>query len=183
MEAVKDQVNLTKAFIHLVNSVPKHKDRLRLAIIGDGPLRSQCESMLDEVGLRRQAWLPGARADVADMMRRMDLFVLPSLAEGISNTVLEAMATGLPIVATAVGGNPELVEHGVTGRLVPAANPIALADAIAPYVLNLEMARQQGVASRLRAEARFSIEAMVNRYVQVYDRVLERKVKQTAMQS
>lgn len=183
MEAVKDQVNLTKAFIHLVNSVPKHKDRLRLAIIGDGPLRSQCESMLDEVGLRRQAWLPGARADVADMMRRMDLFVLPSLAEGISNTVLEAMATGLPIVATAVGGNPELVEDGVTGRLVPAADPIALADAIAPYVLNLEMARQQGVASRLRAEARFSIEAMVDRYVQVYDRVLERKVKQTAMQS
>ncbi len=183
MEAVKDQVNLTKAFIHLVNSVPKHKDRLRLAIIGDGPLRSQCETMLDEVGLRRQAWLPGARADVADMMRRMDLFVLPSLAEGISNTVLEAMATGLPIVATAVGGNPELVEDGVTGRLVPAADPIALADAIAPYVLNLEMARQQGVASRLRAEARFSIEAMVDRYVQVYDRVLERKVKQTAMQS
>ena len=183
MQAVKDQVNLTKAFIHLANILPKEKNRLRLAMIGDGPLREQCETLLRDAGLRHLAWLPGAREDVENLMRSMDLFVLPSLAEGISNTVLEAMASGLPVVATAVGGNPELIEDGITGRLVPAADSIALADAIAPYVVNRQLARQQGLASRLRAESRFSMETMVNRYVQVYDRMLERKVRQTAMQN
>jgi sugar transferase (PEP-CTERM/EpsH1 system associated) len=183
MQSVKDQVNLTRAFIHLVNLVPQQRDRLRLAMIGDGPLREQCAVMLDEAGLRHLAWLPGAREDVANLMRCMDLFALPSLAEGISNTILEAMASGLPVVATAVGGNPELIEHGVTGKLVPAAHPIALAEAMVPYVMNRQMTSEQGRASRIRAEQRFSMETMVNSYVQVYDRMLERKVRQTAMQS
>ena len=93
------------------------------------------------------------------------------------------MASGLPIIATAVGGNPELVEDGVTGRLVPAANPIALAEAIKPYVIDGELARHHGHANRRTAQARFSMEAMVNSYMQVYGRVLESKVRQTVMQS
>ena len=183
MQAVKDQVNLTRAFIHLATVLPNEKNRLRLVMIGDGPLLEICKSLLAEAGIQHLAWLPGARNDVANLMRCMDLFVLPSLAEGISNTVLEAMASGLPVVATAVGGNPELVEQGVTGQLVPAANHIALADAIAPYVVDRQLLQRQGIASRQRAESRFSMESMVNSYVQVYDRVLERKVRQTAMQS
>lgn len=183
MQPVKDQVNLTRAFIHLVAILPQEKSRLRLVMVGDGSLRAECEALLTQAGLRHLAWLPGARDDVAALMRGMDIFVLPSLAEGISNTILEAMASGLPIIATAVGGNPELVEDGVTGRLVPAANPIALAEAIKPYVIDGELARHHGHANRRTAQARFSMEAMVNSYMQVYDRVLESKVRQTVMQS
>ena len=183
MQPVKDQVNLTRAFIHLVAILPQEKSRLRLVMVGDGSLRAECEALLTQAGLRHLAWLPGARDDVAALMRGMDIFVLPSLAEGISNTILEAMASGLPIIATAVGGNPELVEDGVTGRLVPAANPVALAEAIKPYVIDCELARHHGHANRRTAQARFSMEAMVNSYMQVYDRVLESKVRQTVMQS
>ena len=183
MQAVKDQVNLTRAFIHIASSLPQEKSRLRLVMVGDGPLKAECEALLAEAGLRHLAWLPGARDDVAALMRCVDIFVLPSLAEGISNTILEAMASGLPIIATAVGGNPELVEDGTTGRLVPAANPIALAEAIKPYLIDGELARHHGRANRLTAETRFSMEAMVKSYMQVYDRVLERKVRQTVMQS
>lgn len=183
MQPVKDQVNLTRAFIHLVAILPQEKSRLRLVMVGDGSLRAECEALLTQAGLRHLAWLPGARDDVAALMRGMDIFVLPSLAEGISNTILEAMASGLPIIATAVGGNPELVEDGVTGRLVPAANPIALAEAIKPYVIDGELAQHHGHANRRTAQARFSMEAMVNSYMQVYDRVLESKVRQTVMQS
>ncbi len=183
MQPVKDQVNLTRAFIHLVAILPQEKSRLRLVMVGDGSLRAECEALLTQAGLRHLAWLPGARDDVAALMRGMDIFVLSSLAEGISNTILEAMASGLPTIATAVGGNPELVEDGVTGSLVPAANPIALAEAIKPYVIDGELALHHGHASRRTAQARFSMEAMVNSYMQVYDRVLESKVRQTIMQS
>ena len=183
MQAVKDQVNLTNAFIRLAAIIPQKKDQLRLVMIGDGPLRAQCEKLLDDAGLRHLAWIPGARDDVADLIRGMDLFVLPSLAEGISNTILEAMACGLPVVATNVGGNPELVDAGVTGSLVPAANPYALADAIARYVLQPALAANHGRAGRMRTETRFSMESMVDSYMQVYDRMLERKTRQTVMQS
>lgn len=183
MQAVKDQVNLTKAFIRLASLVPEKKGQLRLVMVGDGPLRAQCEKLLSEARLRELAWLPGARDDIADLMRGIDLFVLPSLAEGISNTILEAMACGLPVIATHVGGNAELVEQGITGSLVPAANPSALAEAIVPYLLKPALTATQGRAGRIRAETRFSMESMVNSYMQVYDRVLERKTGQTVMQS
>jgi sugar transferase (PEP-CTERM/EpsH1 system associated) len=183
MQAVKDQLNLTKAFILAASLLPEKRDQLRLVMAGDGPLRLQCEKLLIDAGLGHQAWLPGARDDVASLMRGMDLFVLPSLAEGISNTILEAMACGLGVIATDVGGNPELVEDGVTGSLVPAANPESLAKAIVQYALKPGLAINHGRAGRARTENRFSIESMVNNYMQVYDRVLERKTRQTVMQS
>jgi sugar transferase (PEP-CTERM/EpsH1 system associated) len=183
MEAVKDQVCLTKAFILLATMVPEKKDQLRLVMVGDGPLRAQCENLLEGAGLRHLAWFPGARDDVADLMRGMDLFVLPSLAEGISNTILEAMACGLPVIATQVGGNPELVEEGITGNLIPAANPGALAEAMIPYLLKPGLSANRGRAGRIRTESQFSLETMVDRYMQVYDQVLDRETGQTVMQS
>ncbi|MCB1778134.1 MAG: TIGR03088 family PEP-CTERM/XrtA system glycosyltransferase, partial [Candidatus Competibacteraceae bacterium] len=134
LEKVKDQLNLAQAFIQLAERVPDARQRLRLAIIGEGSLRAKLESMLDEARLRDLVWLPGARDDVPGLLRSFDLFVLPSQAEGISNTILEAMACGLPVVATEVGGNAELVVAGETGRLVPASDPKALALAIQEYV-------------------------------------------------
>ncbi|MDQ3260370.1 MAG: TIGR03088 family PEP-CTERM/XrtA system glycosyltransferase [Pseudomonadota bacterium] len=183
MQAVKDQVNLTKAFILLATLLPEKKHQLRLVIVGDGPLWAQCGKLLDVAGLRHLAWLPGARDDVADLMRGMDLFILPSLAEGISNTILEAMACGLPVIATQVGGNPELVEEGITGSLIPAADPGALAEAMIPYLLIPGLCANRGRAGRIRTESQFSIESMVDSYMRVYDRVLERKTVQTVMQS
>ncbi len=183
MQAVKDQVNLTKAFILLATLLPEKKHQLRLVIVGDGPLWAQCGRLLDVAGLRHLAWLPGARDDVADLMRGMDLFILPSLAEGISNTILEAMACGLPVIATQVGGNPELVEEGITGNLIPAADPGALAEAMIPYLLIPGLCANRGRAGRIRTESQFSIESMVDSYMRVYDRVLERKTVQTVMQS
>ena len=101
-------------------------------------------------------------------MRAMDVFVLPSLAEGISNTILEAMASGVPVVATNVGGNGELVEHGRTGTLVPASDPGALADALIAFAAAPERVAEAGRAARQRAVEQFSIGHMVQQYEQLY---------------
>jgi sugar transferase (PEP-CTERM/EpsH1 system associated) len=173
LEKVKNQPNLVRAFIRLVETVPEARQRLRLVIVGEGSLRAEIESLLNEAGLRDLAWLPGARNDVPEWLRTLDLFVLPSQAEGISNTILEAMACGLPVVATAVGGNAELVVDGETGRLVPANDPEALALAIRESGDNPERMRAQGAAGRQRVEERFSMEAMMAAYLKVYDAVLK----------
>jgi sugar transferase (PEP-CTERM/EpsH1 system associated) len=174
MEAVKDQVTLVRAFVRLLGFRSDLRDRLRLVIIGDGALRAPSLYLLKQAGALDLAWLPGERADIPELMRCLDVFVLPSLAEGISNTILEAMATGLPIVATRVGGNPELVEEGRTALLVPANDPQAMAAAIASYADDAAKRAQHGAAARASAEARFSLDSMVTAYMGVYDRVLDR---------
>jgi sugar transferase (PEP-CTERM/EpsH1 system associated) len=171
MEAVKDQLTLVHAFVHLLNSQPTAHKHLRLVIIGDGALRSQALRLLQEGNAAHLAWVPGERDDIAKIMRGLDLFVLPSLREGISNTILEAMATGLPVVATRVGGNPELINEGKNGVLVAPADPIRLADAIHSYIVDGEKLRRHGLASLRRVEAHFGIEAMVNGYLRIYDLV------------
>ena len=143
-------------------------------MLGDGPLLGPVRALLDEAGMTHLAWLPGARDDVARVMRGLDLFVLPSLAEGVSNTILEAMASGLPVVATAVGGNPELVDDGRTGRLVPAADPQALATAILKYQADPDACRRQGREARTTVERNFSMTSMVNGYMSLYERLLNR---------
>ncbi|HRX69992.1 MAG: TIGR03088 family PEP-CTERM/XrtA system glycosyltransferase [Candidatus Competibacteraceae bacterium] len=173
LEKVKDQLNLAQAFIQLAQKVPNARQRLRLVIIGEGSLRVGIESLLNEAGLRDLAWLPGARDDVSEMLRSFDLFVLPSQAEGISNTILEAMACGLPVVATEVGGNAELVVAGKTGRLIPASDPEALALAIREYMDDPGRMLAHGAAGRQRIEERFSMETMVDAYLKVYDNVLK----------
>jgi glycosyltransferase involved in cell wall biosynthesis len=106
-------------------------------------------------------------------MRTLDVFVLPSLREGLSNTILEAMASGLPVVATRVGGNPELVEEGRTGQLVPPADFVVMAEAICIYGRDRGLAVSHGRAGRQHVENQFSMAAMVNSYLAVYDAVLQ----------
>jgi sugar transferase (PEP-CTERM/EpsH1 system associated) len=175
METVKNQLTLVQAFLELLDQEPKARKLLRLVIIGDGPLRMEAEKLLKNANADHIAWLPGERNDIPEVMRGLDLFVLPSLREGMSNTILEAMASGLPVVATLVGGNPELVEEGKTGMLVPASDPVAMADAIRCYVHHPELLTLHGQAGRKRAEDRFSMEKMVHGYLQVYDSVLNKR--------
>ncbi|PHV12117.1 TIGR03088 family PEP-CTERM/XrtA system glycosyltransferase [Chitinimonas sp. BJB300] len=169
MQTVKDQTNLAQAFIRAVQQAPALKSRLRLLLVGDGPLREQVIAMLTAAGLAELAWLPGARSDVADILQGLDCFVLPSLAEGVSNTILEAMACGLPVIATEVGGNAELLEPGESGYLVPAANPQALANAIMHYARSPSEGQAAGLHGRQLIERRFSLDAMVAHYQQLYD--------------
>jgi sugar transferase (PEP-CTERM/EpsH1 system associated) len=175
LQAVKDQVTLVRAFVRVLERRPDLRSRLRLAIIGDGALRQPCLEILAQAGRGHLAWLPGERDDVARLMQAFDVFVLPSLAEGISNTILEAMATGLPIVATRVGGNPELVDEGRTALLVPADDPAAMATAIETYADDATKRAEHGRAGRALAEARFSLPAMVRGYLEVYDRAQRRR--------
>jgi sugar transferase (PEP-CTERM/EpsH1 system associated) len=172
MKEVKDPLNLVRAFVELARSLPEQCHRLRLAYIGDGPLREQCARELQRAGMADQAWLPGERSDVAELMRAMDIFVLPSLAEGISNTILEAQASALPVVATRVGGNVEIVAEGLTGALVAPADPAALAVALSPYVLDEAKRRRAGEAARAHVVSQFSMDAMVSNYLRVYDALL-----------
>lgn len=178
MQTVKDQTNLAKAFVHALKTAPELRDCLRLVMIGDGPLRQESMTILQTAGLAELAWLPGERSDMPDIMRGLDCFILPSLGEGISNTILEAMASGLPIIATAVGGNVELVQDGLNGCLVPAANPEALAKSIVGFVQQRESAKRMGEKSRLLVESHYSMAAMVSNYQQLYDRLLGHSTRQ-----
>lgn len=172
MQSEKDPLNLARAFVALHRSMPPGARPLRLVMVGEGPLRAQVAEYLREAGVADLAWLPGERGDVAQIMRSLDLFVLPSLAEGISNTILEAMASGLPVVATAVGGNPELIAQGRTGALVPPADAEKLAAAMREYALNTEIVQNHGRAARVEIEQRFGLDVMVKNYMDLYDRAL-----------
>ena len=167
MVALKDFTSLVRAFVLL--AADGRWPRLRLMILGDGPCRGPCLALLQEAGLSDQAWLPGAREDIAQLMRSMDLFVLPSLTEGSSNTILEAMASGLPVVATAVGGNVALVQPGKTGTLVAPMAPELLAGAIAEYCRTPSMAERHGARARREVLSRYSLPAMADGYLAVYD--------------
>lgn len=172
LQAVKDQLNLVRAFALFGQRAPLLAERVRLVIVGDGPLRPAVEAEIARAGITDRVWLAGERHDVPEMLRGLDVFVLPSRAEGISNAILEAMACGLPVIATAVGGNPELVVPGVTGALVPADDSAALADALVRYAADEAMARAQGRAARRLAENEYSIDGMVGRYAALYDSLL-----------
>ncbi len=174
MQAVKDQVMLVRAFIHTLELFPSLRDRVRLVMVGDGPLRAQALSVLQSAGMADLAWLPGERSDVADVMRGLHAFALPSLAEGISNTILEAMASGVPVIATDVGGNSDLVLSGATGEIIAAGDPLSMAQGIAHFAREPRLAREMGLAGRQRVVESFSMQAMVKNYQHVYDMQLQR---------
>ena len=177
MQTVKNQVMLAHAFVLALRAAPQLADRLRLVLVGDGPLRAQSVAILEAAGFSHLAWLPGERTDVEAVMRGLHAFALPSLAEGISNTILEAMASGLPVVATDVGGNGDLVQHGHTGFIVPAGSPQAMADQLVALASTPAKARQMGQAGCQRVKACFSMQAMVKAYQTVYDNQLLRARK------
>lgn len=164
---IKDPLNTLRAFARLKYSVGA-KQGVRLIMVGDGPLLEATKYEVLELGLDGDVCLPGSQLDVAPWLSQMDLFVMGSRREGISNTILEAMAAGLPVVATRTGGNLEIIEEGVTGALVPPQSSETLAQAMETYVLDHNARVSHGAAGRARVVDEFSIEAMVDKYATVY---------------
>lgn len=164
---VKNQKTLVDAFAALVARRPEERAVLRLMIVGNGALFPDLQAQVARLGLSDLVWLPGARDDIPSCLRAMDVFVLPSLNEGISNTILEAMASGLPVIAARVGGNPELVESGA-GLLYDQADAGALADALLTYHETAGRARREGAAARERVVRECSLDSMVSQYLQLY---------------
>lgn len=150
-EPIKDPLNLVRAFIEARRRLAADDGGidLRLLMLGDGPLRGEALERLEAAGEAQSAWLPGGRDDVAAWLRAMHCYALGSRREGISNTVLEAMASGLPVVATRHGGIPEAVTHGVDGLLVAEKDAPALAEALCTLLAQPELlARFSREASR-----------------------------------
>ena len=182
LQEIKDQVLLARAFVRALELAPPARDRLRLLIAGEGPLRPQIETVLREGGVQAQAWLAGERADVPQVLQSLDAFVLPSRAEGISNTILEAMASGLPILATDVGGNGELLEQNVSGRLIPHGDVDVMARALLDDFTDPAAARARGATARATVQRRFSLDGMVAAYGDLYERLLARAITRGAPQ-
>ncbi len=172
LQPVKNQKMLLLAFSILLKRKPNLRGKLGLAVIGDGPEREQLEKIALLEGIVDCVWFAGARNDIKEVFGFIDIFVLPSLNEGISNTILEAMASGLPVIATNVGGNPELVDDNHTGILSPSNDLEKMADALLLYVNNMELAAKHGAAGRKRVEAMFSMDKMIENYTRVYDSLM-----------
>ena len=177
MAEVKNQLFLVHAFLNLLEKYPELSERIRLLIVGDGMLIKPALKLVNDYCEKQQCknqwvYFAGKSDHVDAMMRLMDVFVLPSLAEGISNTILESMATSLPVIATDVGGNSELVQDNDTGFIVPVNDIEKLTEAMKNYLDNPDLAYKQGQAGRKRIEECFSLKNMVNQYENVYQKVL-----------
>lgn len=177
IQDVKDHASLVAAFVLLRERLPQLRAQLRLAIVGDGPLLAQLRAQVAAAGAADAVWLPGSRNDVADILRSIDIFAMSSIAEGTPGSALEAMCAGLPVVGTRVGGLPEVIEDGVTGALVPASDPAAMATALERYVLDPALRAAHGEAGRARVHRKYNMAAMVAAYQSLYDSLCERKTK------
>ena len=166
LDAVKDLGTLIEAAALLRRT----RRDLTLVIVGDGPERGSLEDLSRRHDLADAVRFLGHRDDARQLLPAFDVYVNSSISEGISLTILEAMAARLPVVATKVGGTPEIIQHNVTGLLVPARSPSSIAWAVA----TLQNPRRRGLigaAARLEVEQRFTIERMVDRYADVYCRL------------
>lgn len=143
-----------------------------LAIVGDGPERERVEDELARRSLEGRVRLLGERDDVPRLLAEADVFLLASRSEGLPLSVIEAMAAGLPIVASDVGGLKELVRDGETGVLVPPGDPVALAEALRPLLANRELRRRLGRAGRARAKALFDLSGFRRAHLELYRREL-----------
>lgn len=170
LDPIKNHLGLVEAFREIRTA---HPDAV-LAIVGNGPERRRIETAVADLGSAVR--MLGDRDDVPDVLAAFDVFVLPSFNEGISNTILEAMASGLPVIACRVGGNPELIRDGHDGTLVDPDRPDRIAQAALAYLDDENLARVHAANARREVCARFSIEAMVEGYEAVWSRVGQAQV-------
>lgn len=161
-------------FVSLVGALRRDLPGLQALVVGDGPLRTVAEREAARLGLDRACRFTGARGDIPTVLGALDLFVLSSVSEGFPFVVLEAMAMERPVVATAVNGVPELVEHGVTGLVVPPADEAALARAALDILRSPARARAMGRAARARVAERFTSGLTVDRTATLYVELIAR---------
>jgi len=167
-----------KAIAHLVQATPRIVEALpqaHVVIAGDGPLRAELEGEAAALGVADRVRFLGSREDSIELMAAFDVFVLPSVVEGMSNALIEAMAVGRPVVATDVGGNSEVVADGETGFLVPPSAPDQLAAAIVKLLGAPEMAAEMGAAGRRRVIEHYRVDVMTRRIEAMYDALLREK--------
>jgi len=153
--------------VDIVRAIPE----ARVVILGEGEMRDELTRMIHELGLERHVLLPGFRPDVLSLLKTFDVFVMPSITEGLGTSILDAMACGKAVVASAVGGIPEVVAPEETGLLVPARNPTALAAGVVRLLGDRALAERFGAAGRARVEQRFTAERMVQETLDVYRRL------------
>ena len=164
----KDQATLLRAFAR----VRERLAEARLLLVGDGPSRSDLEALARELRITDFTLFAGEQKETAPFYHAMDVFTLPSLREGTSLTLLEAMACARPVVASAVGGTPDVVRDGVSGLLTPPSQPTALAEALLDVLLRSPEEQQaMGSAGRKIVSQRFSLDSMVERYQTIYERL------------
>ncbi|ANM31188.1 hypothetical protein ABI59_18845 [Acidobacteria bacterium Mor1] len=174
LRPVKDHPTLLRAFAKVLQHVP----RARLLLVGSSHLESDLDvvrGLVDELGLESSVTFTGIRHDAPQLLELSDVYVNSSVYEGMSNTILEAMASRRPVVATDVGGNSELVQDGTTGYLVPSKNPDAMAGRILELLQDDSLRTRLGQGGRRRVERRHAMSKMVGSYAEVYREGLERK--------
>jgi sugar transferase (PEP-CTERM/EpsH1 system associated) len=174
---IKNQQLLCESFVKLRKQDSEFLRRGRLIIAGGGPLTTQMQAYLDSEGCREVSWLPGSRDDVSTILRVIDLFVLPSLAEGISNSILEALASGKPVLASRVGGNAELIDDEITGILINGFDPARYVNGIRRVLLHNPTLNGMSLAARKSAVEKFSLENMVGAYEGVYRTLLSQRIR------
>ncbi|HEY6005026.1 MAG TPA: glycosyltransferase [Anaeromyxobacter sp.] len=161
-------------------AAPLLSPRSHLVVAGDGPLLQSLSDLAAALGVAPFVHLLGVRRDVPDVLNALDVFVLCSNTEGLPLAIPEAMATGLPVVSTRVGGVPNVIEEGVTGFLVPVGSEEALRGRLTALEADPERSRACGRRARSAAVARFSAERMRREYVELYERVLSRRAGRAA---
>ncbi len=164
----KDHETALRAFARVHDQLPD----ARLVLVGDGPTRPAIEQLAWDLGVADHCLFLGQRHDVDALLPGADVCLLSSLAEGVAPTLLEAMAGRLPVVATSVGGNAEVVVHGSTGLLCPPRDTHTLAHNLTLLLRDPDLRQRMGTAARQRVEQRFTRRAMLNAYAQIYDKML-----------
>jgi len=172
MSPQKDHFSLIQAFSLAVS----HNNHLRILLVGDGPLRQELEARVRLMGLGDKVRFLGIRTDIAEILAAADVFVLSSLWEGNPLSVMEAMAAGKPVIATAVGGVPELVQDGINGILVPPGNVRALAEAMLKLADD-DLRERLGREAFKKSKECFDVSIMVRKYENLYRSLFEDQVK------
>jgi glycosyltransferase involved in cell wall biosynthesis len=163
------------AFLRAAARLAARFPNLQFILAGDGPLRPGLEQLAESLGLNGRVVFMGERRDIPAVLASLDVIVLPSASESLSNVILESMAAGVPVVATCIGGNPELIQHGETGLLVPDGDENQLAAALETFLMQPDLRRLCGSKAREKAKAGYGIRQVTDRYQDLYCELLREK--------
>lgn len=175
MIANLDHIKDHGCFLTAASEVLRLNRDVCFIIVGEGPLRHDLERLSEQLGIQNSVFFLGMRKDIPEILSIFDISVLTSLSEGLSNTILESMSMGKPVVATEVGGNTEIVVDGETGFLVPPENPGAVAEKIVKLISDKSLIKRMGENARINIEKQFTVSQMVQKTEQIYENLLKSK--------